>query len=299
MLSGVFLSLMTTDLHTLLASRPILLDGATGTMLAPGTPPDHSSVVNLHREYLLSGADIIKTHTFCAQYISHPDTAFETNQAAAHAARACADTFSTPARPRFVAGSVGPTSISLSANADATPILTKAYYHQIRGLIRGGADIILIETITDPLNAKAAISAFHTAADAEELQPHLMLSFTICGCDTRLSSGHTLRQALEIIAPTYNILSLGTNCSSRIEYDIQGLRYLSTAADTYRSICPNAGMPLTNGTYPVSPVEFAMDLCDVIHTGLAQIIGGCCGTTPAHIKALRNLMDGSGTPNIL
>ncbi len=281
---------MAYGLLSLLASRPVLLDGAIGTMLAPGLPPADCAIAGLHRSYLSSGADIITTHTFCAQHLSNPDITFEANLAAAEIARASADTFSSAARPRFVAGSVGPTAISLSADSDATDLLTNAYFRQICGLIRGGADIILIETITDPLNARAAIQAFHAASDAEERAPYLMLSFAICHSGCRLAGGHTLQQALDIIDLPQDILSVGVNCSSSPEYALEALQYLSTLPIKYRSICPNAGYPAPDGTYPLTPGQFATAMQDVAITGLAHILGGCCGTTPAHIKALHDLM---------
>lgn len=288
MLSGVFASIMAYGLPSLLTSRPVLLDGAIGTMLAPGLQPIDSSLANLHRNYLISGADIITTHTFSLQHLSNPDITFEANLAAADIARTSADAFSSATHPRFVAGSVGPTAISLSADSDATNALTHAYFRQICGLIRGGADIILIETITDPLNARAAIQAFYAAANAEERAPYLMLSFAICHSGCILAGGHTLQNALDIIDPPQDVLSVGVNCSSSPEYEFEALQYLSTLPVKYRSLCPNAGYPAPDGTYPLTPDQFSAAMQDAAHTGLAHILGGCCGTTPAHIKALHD-----------
>lgn len=307
------------------ASRILVLDGAMGTMIQrhklteadyrgerfkdwPSdvkgnndllvlTQPD--IIREIHGEYLEAGADIIETNTFNAQRISMADygmedLSHEINVAGARVAREAADawTAKTPEKPRFVAGSIGPTNRTASLSPDVNnpgyrnvtfDELAEAYAEQIRGLIEGGSDIILIETIFDTLNAKAAgFAALQVFEEIGEELP-VMLSGTITDMSGRNLSGQTPEAfwySLRHIKP----FSVGLNCSFGAEHLRPAVAEMSSVVDCYLSAYPNAGLPNAMGEYDETPHEMACKIEEWAQDGLLNIIGGCCGSTPDHIR---------------
>ncbi len=283
--------------HTLhIAAADAPLQRGNNDMLCL-TRPD--IVADVHKRYLQAGAHIISTNTFNAQRISLADYGCEhlvrdINLAAARLARTAAD---AAGGIHFVAGSVGPTSKSLSMSPDISDPalraitftqLAEAYAEQMQALIEGGVDALLIETIFDTLNAKAATYAAHEAMQAAGRQVPLMLSATISDKAGRLLSGQTLDAFVTSIAHA-RPLSIGLNCSFGAKEMVPHLRALRKAAegmDVHISIHPNAGLPNALGQYDETPELMVKHLQPVLSEGLASIIGGCCGTTDAHIRAL-------------
>ena len=253
------------------------------------TRPDVIS--DIHRRYLEAGADIITTNTFNAQRISQSDyhlqgSAREMNLAGARLARRCADEFSTAEKPRFVAGSVGPTNKTCSMSPDVSDParrdltwdeLFEAYTEQIGALVEGGVDAILIETIFDSLNAKVAINA------ALPFGLPIMLSVTISDAAGRTLSGQTLDAFLASVS-SYPIFSIGLNCSFGARQMKPYLKELGRRAPYYISAYPNAGLPNSMGLYDETPETMAPQIQEFIDEGLVNIVGGCCGTTPAFIE---------------
>ncbi|MDR2894396.1 MAG: homocysteine S-methyltransferase family protein [Alistipes sp.] len=364
----------TRNLRKALRERVLVLDGAMGTMIqrhnlteedfrgrnADGehhgasfadsavplagcndllvlTRPD--VIGSIHEAYLQSGADIISTNTFNANAISLADYGltdhvYQINRTAAELARAAADRFETPSRPRFVAGSMGPTNrtAALAANADDPAArdvtfseLADAYYEQARGLMDGGADLLLVETVFDTLNAKAALFAISrlneerasktsattpapnhnslcvaksAAAGAARMRPDhenipVMVSGTIAGASGRTLSGQTVEAFYTSLAP-YNPLSVGLNCAFGARQMLPWLERLSEEADAVGRGCfvsahPNAGLPNLSGGYDETPEMFAADVEEFLQRGLVGIVGGCCGTTPEHTRLLAAL----------
>jgi 5-methyltetrahydrofolate--homocysteine methyltransferase len=258
-------------------------------------------IAEIHKEYLEAGADIIETNTFNANRISQSDyqtedSAYEINFSAAKIAKAQADIFSkkNADKQRFVAGSVGPTNRTLSMSPDVNnpgyrnisfDELKDAYYEQIAGLIEGGADIILIETIFDTLNAKSAIYAVSEYFKKNNVVLPVMLSGTIIDKSGRTLSGQMLDAFLISVAHTPNLLSLGLNCSLGSEDMRQYIKEISEKVNIYTSLYPNAGLPNEFGEYDESPEYMAKYAQEYSKNGYVNIIGGCCGTTPEHIKA--------------
>ncbi|MBO7466139.1 MAG: methionine synthase [Bacteroidaceae bacterium] len=290
--------------------RVLLLDGATGTMIQQYgykgnndlLSVDHPEIVSdIHTRYLSAGADIIETCTFNSQRISMADYGCaerirEINLAAVAIARRCADAFtaSTPQRPRFVAGSVGPTGKTLSMSPDVSDPalrtisfdeLAEAYVEQMEALIEGGVDALLIETIFDTLNAKAALFAAQKAMASTGRKVPVILSVTISDNAGRTLSGQTLDAFLASIS-TYEVFSVGLNCSFGAEQMKPYLQELSSHAPYYISCYPNAGLPNELGTYDTTPEEWASLVSTYVEEGLVNIVGGCCGTTDAFIRAL-------------
>ena len=258
-------------------------------------------IQQIHTEYLEAGADIIETNTFNANRISladyhMEDLAFEINLTAAKLAREAADeaTRKLPDKPRFVAGILGPTNrtASLSPNVNdpgfrnvSFDALVVAYREAIHGLIKGGVDILLIETIFDTLNAKAAIFAIQSYFEEHGLRVPVMISGTITDASGRTLSGQTTEafwNSVRHIEP----LSIGLNCALGPKELRQYVQELSTLADTHVSAHPNAGLPNELGEYDESPERMAKELGEWAASGFLNIVGGCCGTTPAHIKAI-------------
>lgn len=318
---------MTQRLHTALSERILLLDGGFGTMMQQngftevdfrGTRfADHpqqlkgcndllvltqpAAVEAIHEKYLAAGADIITCNSFNANAISLRDYGLEAFAeeiacAAARIARRAADRFTerNPQKPRFVAGSVGPTNRTLSISADvedpaAREItfreLVAAYSEQIRGLMQGGADIILIETVFDTLNAKAALFA------VEEVGCRLpvMISGTLADKSGRTLSGQTVEAFCTSLthAP---LLSIGLNCAFGARDLLPYLERLAKVAPCRISAHPNAGLPNVMGGYDESPEMFAEVIRTYLERGLLNIVGGCCGTTPAHIFELQKIV---------
>jgi len=255
----------------------------------------------IHNAYFEAGADIVETNTFNAQSISQSDygleaIAHELNVAAAKLAREAADawTAKTPDKPRFVAGAIGPTNRTASLSPDVNnpgfrnvsfDELVEAYDTQARGLIEGGADIILIETIFDTLNAKAAGFAVEQVFDEMGVELPIMLSDTITDLSGRNLSGQTPEAfwySLKHLRP----FSVGLNCSFGAEQLRPSVDEIAHVADTLVSVYPNAGLPNEMGEYDETPGHMAGLLEEWARDGLINIVGGCCGTTPEHIRAI-------------
>jgi 5-methyltetrahydrofolate--homocysteine methyltransferase len=279
------------------ASHPHDLKGNSDVLVL--TRPD--VIGEIHREYLAAGADIIETNSFNAQAISQSDYAlepwcYEINLAAAKLARAAADeyTTNTPDQPRFVAGSIGPANRTLSISPDvnnpATRAITfdqlkNAYADQIRGLIDGGADLLLVETIFDTLNAKAALVALDEVREATGTTVPLLISVTITDRSGRTLSGQTLEafyRSVEHARPW----GIGLNCALGAREMRPHVVELARLANCWISCYPNAGLPNAFGQYDELPEETANLLREFAESGLVNILGGCCGTTPDHIAAL-------------
>ena len=323
----------TATLQQILSLRILLLDGAMGTMvqghkLDEATVRgarfrDHGHLVknnidllvltrpdlisSIHHAYLDAGADIIETNTFGSTAIAQADfgleaIVYEMNVEAARLAREAADAWTreTPARPRFVAGAIGPTNRTLSISPDvnnpayrATTFarVREAYREQARGLIDGGVDLLLLETVFDTLNAKAAIAGIHDEFDACGVELPLMISATIADRSGRTLSGQTL-DAFYVSIQHARPFSVGLNCAFGARQMRPHLAELSRLVDEYVSCHPNAGLPNAFGEYDEAPSETAALLRDFAVSGYADIIGGCCGTTPEHIRAIREAIDG-------
>jgi 5-methyltetrahydrofolate--homocysteine methyltransferase len=255
----------------------------------------------IHDAYLEAGADIIETNTFNAQSISQSDygledLAYEMNVAAAKIAREAAGAWTekTPDKPRFVAGAMGPTNRTASISPDvnnpgfrnvAFDELVEAYATQARGLIDGGVDAILIETIFDTLNAKAAGFAVEQVFDEKGVELPIMISDTITDLSGRNLSGQTpeaVWYSLKHLKP----FSVGLNCSFGAEQLRPSVDEIARVADAYVSVYPNAGLPNEMGGYDETPEHMAGLLEEWARDGLINIVGGCCGTTPDHIRAI-------------
>jgi 5-methyltetrahydrofolate--homocysteine methyltransferase len=262
------------------------------------TQPD--IIEGIHREYLDAGADILETNTFNAQAISMADyhmeaLAYEINVAAAGLAKkATADyTARNPDKPRFVAGAIGPMSKTLSLSPDVNnpgfravtfDEVTTAYYEQVRGLVDGGVDLLLIETIFDTLNAKAAIFAIKKYfRDSGKPELPIMISGTITDASGRTLSGQTL-EAFYVSVKHARPLSIGLNCALGASEMRAHIEELSQISSCYTSAYPNAGLPNTMGEYDELPEQTAHFIEEWAEKGFVNIVGGCCGTTPDHIK---------------
>jgi 5-methyltetrahydrofolate--homocysteine methyltransferase len=258
-------------------------------------------ISEIHNAYFEAGADIAETNTFNTQAISQADygledIAYELNVAAAKLARTAADawTAKTPKKPRFVAGAVGPTNrtASISPNVNnpgfrnvSFDTLVEAYATQTRGLIDGGADTILIETVFDTLNAKAAGYAVEQVFDELGVHLPIMISGTITDLSGRNLSGQT-PEAFWYSMQHLKPFSIGLNCSFGAEQLRPSVDEMARVADTLVSVYPNAGLPNEMGEYDESPEFMAGLLEEWAKDGLINIVGGCCGTTPDHIRAI-------------
>jgi len=309
------------------AERIVFFDGAMGTMIQHPAPPEddfcgarfkghHRDVKGdsdvlamtrpdlirqIHADYFEAGADIATTNTFNANAISQEDYdlqdyAREMNVAAAQVAREAANdwTARTPDRPRFVAGSMGPTNRTASISPDVNnpghrnvtfDELVEAYADQARGLIEGSADILMIETVFDTLNAKAAGFAILKVYDEVGFSLPLMVSDTITDLSGRNLSGQTV-EAFWYSMRHLKPFSIGLNCSFGADQLRPAVAELSSVADTLVSVHPNAGLPNEMGEYDESPAEMAGKLEEWAKAGFLNIVGGCCGTTPEHIRAI-------------
>ena len=259
------------------------------------TQPD--IIRNIHREYLAAGADIIETNTFNANRISMADYALEDrvreiNIAAANLAKEVAATYSD--KPRFVAGAMGPTNKTASISPDVNnpgyrevsfDDLVDIYTQQADALIEGGVDLLLIETVFDTLNCKAALFAVNTIKEERGLDIPLMVSGTITDASGRTLSGQTT-EAFYISIAHGNLFSVGLNCALGAEQMRPFLASLSDVAQCLVSCYPNAGLPNEFGEYDESPEAMAENLKDFCSSGFVNVVGGCCGTTPEHIKAI-------------
>lgn len=251
----------------------------------------------IHKAYLEAGADIIETNTFNATTVSQADyeleyAVYDINLCAARCARRAADAFSTPDRPRFVAGALGPTSKTTSLSPDVNnpgyraisfDELVTAYYQQVKGLVEGGVDILLVETIFDTLNAKAALFAIDSYCEEVGIQYPIMVSGTITDASGRTLSGQTI-EAFWVSVSHIDLLSVGLNCALGAKDMRPYLEALSKRADCLISCYPNAGLPNEFGEYDETPEEMACVIEDFAKSGLVNIVGGCCGSTPKHIR---------------
>ena len=265
------------------------------------TRPD--VIAEIHEKYLKAGADIIETNTFNATSVSQADYGMQThvremNLAGARLARKLADSYSTPEKPRFVAGSVGPTNKTCSMSPDVNDPafrsltftdLQQAYTEQMTALIEGGVDVLLIETIFDTLNAKAAIFAAEKAMKAMGKKVPLMLSVTVSDVGGRTLSGQTLDAFLASVSHA-DIFSVGLNCSFGAEQMKPFLRHLANHAPYYISVYPNAGLPNSLGQYDETPDHMASVIKTYLDEQLVNIVGGCCGTTDEYIAAYQPLV---------
>ena len=323
-----------STIQELVRERILVLDGALGTMIQkynlseedfrgarfvekPGQMKGNNDLLcltaphviqDIHRKYLEVGADIIETNTFNAQRISMADyhveeCCREINLAAAKLARELADEYTrkNPDKPRFVAGSVGPTNKTCSMSPDVNnpafrsitfDELAEAYQEQMEALLEGGVDAILIETIFDSLNGKAAVFAACEAMKKMEREVPLMLSITVSDTGGRTLSGQTLDAFLASVqhAP---IFSIGLNCSFGAKQLKPFLQQLAVRAPYYISAYPNAGLPNSLGEYDQTPEDMAKEVKEYIEEGLVNIIGGCCGTTEAYIAKYIPLVVGA------
>ncbi|MFA5683108.1 MAG: homocysteine S-methyltransferase family protein [Lysobacteraceae bacterium] len=269
------------------------------------TRPD--VIVAVHDAYLEAGADLIETNTFNATSLSQADYRLEhlvgeLNRSGAALARQCCDAMEakTPERPRFVVGVLGPTSRTASISPDVGDpgfrnvdfdTLRLAYREAIDGLIDGGADLLMVETIFDTLNAKAALYAIEEAFDARGGRLPVMVSGTITDASGRTLSGQTAEAFLASIAHS-RPLSVGLNCALGARDLRPHLATLAQIADCHVSAHPNAGLPNAFGEYDETADETAAMLREFAEAGLLNIVGGCCGTTPAHIRAIAEAVHG-------
>ena len=258
----------------------------------------------IHESYLEAGADIIETNTFNSTSISMADWnlqpwVYKINLEAAKIAKLAADRFSdrNPTRPRFVAGAMGPTNKTTSLSPDVNDPgfravtfddMVEAYKEQALGLVDGGVDILLVETIFDTLNAKAALYAINEVLSEKDLKIPVMVSGTITDASGRTLSGQTIEAFLYSLSHV-DLLSIGLNCALGAKEMRPYLEILSKKAPFFISVYPNAGLPNQFGEYDETPLQMASQIDDFLSNGFANIIGGCCGTTPEHIEYLSEL----------
>ena len=318
-------------LKAALADRILVLDGAAGTFIQDykldeagyrgrrfaGWSSDikgNNDILNLsapriitemHEAYLSAGADIIETNTFSSTTIAQADyamedLAYELNVEGAKLARAAADAASTEDQPRFVAGAIGPTNRTASISPDVNDPgrrntnfdeLAISYGEAARGLIEGGADTILIETIFDTLNSKAAIFAVKQLTQELGFEIPVMLSVTITDQSGRTLSGQTTEAFWNAVRHA-NPLSVGINCALGPDLMRPYVAEMARVANCFVSAYPNAGLPNAFGDYDETPAMMREHLEEWATSGLINIVGGCCGTTPAHIKAFAAAVDG-------
>ncbi len=319
------------QLYKALEERILILDGAMGTMiqrykleeedyrgdrfkdwksplkgnndLLSITRPD--IIEAIHREYLNAGADIIETNTFSATTIAMADYhmkefVMELNRKSAQIARMVCDEFTAanPEKPRFVAGSIGPTNKTASLSPDVNDPgfravtfddLKTAYKQQCEALLEGGADILLVETVFDTLNAKAALFAIDEIQEEKQIRIPVMVSGTITDASGRTLSGQTA-EAFLISVSHLDLLSVGFNCALGAKQLTPYLETLAGKTDFCISAYPNAGLPNAFGKYDESPEQMAEQILEYAEKNLVNIVGGCCGTTPDHIRALADLL---------
>jgi len=315
------------NIHELLKQRILIIDGAMGTMiqrhkleekdfrndsmkditkslkgnndLLSITRPE--IIKEIHRLYFEAGADIIETNTFSSTTIAQADyhteyLVYELNYQSAKIAREVADEFTkkTPDKPRFVAGSMGPTNKTASLSPDVNDPgfravtfdeLAVAFKQQAKALIDGGVDILLLETIIDTLNAKAALFAIEELFDEIGKTYPIMVSGTITDASGRTLSGQTT-EAFLISIQHVPLLSIGLNCALGAEALLPYLQVMAAKSHYFVHAYPNAGLPNEMGQYDQSPESMAAQVEEFCREGLVNIVGGCCGTTPEHIKAI-------------
>ncbi|MEW8095204.1 MAG: homocysteine S-methyltransferase family protein, partial [Candidatus Thiodiazotropha endolucinida] len=318
-------------IESLLKQRILILDGAMGTMIQrhkldeqdyrgerfADWPCDLKGnndllvlsqpaiIGSIHEAYLAAGADILETNSFGANRISMADyqmesLAYEMSEASARLAREAADKYSSPDKPRFVAGVLGPTNRTASISPDVNDAslrnitfdaLVEAYTEAARGLIAGGCDLLLIETVFDTLNAKAAVFACEQVFDEDAIRLPVMISGTITDQSGRTLSGQTTEAFYNSLRHAKPI-SIGLNCALGPDLLRQYVEEMSRIADTHVSAHPNAGLPNEFGEYDLDARQMADYLADWADAGFLNIVGGCCGTTPQHIQAIAETMVG-------
>ncbi|MCK6076806.1 methionine synthase [Paenibacillus silvae] len=301
------------SLHDALKQRILILDGAMGTMIQQVdltsedfggedldgcnemlvlTRPD--LIQRIHEDYLEAGADLIETNTFGATSVvlaeyDIQDRAREINLEAARIAKAAVDRFSTPESPRYVVGAMGPTTKTLSVTGGVTfQELVDSYFEQALALIEGGVDALLLETSQDTLNVKAGSIGIQQAFDQSGIKLPLMISGTIEPMGTTLAGQNI--ESFYISLEHLNPISVGLNCATGPEFMRDHIRSLSGMASVAVSCYPNAGLPDENGNYHESPDSLAQKIGAFAEQGWLNIAGGCCGTTPAHIRAMRDTL---------
>ncbi len=254
-------------------------------------------VEEIHSKYFAAGADMVETNTFNAQTVSMADYGMESlvrelNLAGARLARKAADAYTTPDKPRFVAGAIGPTNRTLSLSPDVNrpgyraisfDELATAYQEQTEALIEGGVDVLLVETIFDTLNAKACLFAIQDAFTATGKELPIMISGTITDASGRTLSGQTT-EAFLISMSHMPLLSIGLNCALGAKDLRPYLQTLSANTPFLISAYPNAGLPNAFGGYDETPHQMADAVEEYLDLGIVNILGGCCGTTPDHIR---------------
>lgn len=319
------------QLYKALGKRILILDGAMGTMiqrynfteedyrgerfkdwksplkgnndLLSLTQPE--AIEEIHRKYLLAGADIIETNTFSGTTIAMADyhmedLVYELNYESAKIAKKVCDEFTAqnPDKPRFVAGSIGPTNRTASLSPDVNDPgyraitfdeLRVAYKQQAEALLDGGSDILLVETIFDTLNAKAALFAIDEIREERNIKIPIMVSGTITDASGRTLSGQTA-DAFLISVSHMDLISVGFNCALGAKQLTPYLEILSNHTNFGISAYPNAGLPNAFGQYDETAEQMAEQIKEYVDKGLINIIGGCCGTTPDHIKAIADLV---------
>lgn len=315
-----------------LENRILILDGAMGTMLQgyKFTEEDFrgerfkdypsflkgnndllsltqpQAIAEIHRKFLEAGADIIETNTFSGTSIAMADygmenLVYELNFESAKIAKKIAEEFTqkTPKKPRFVAGSIGPTNKTASMSPDVNKPeyravtfeeLRKAYKEQVKALLDGGVDILLVETIFDTLNAKAALFAIEEVKEERQIEIPIMVSGTITDASGRTLSGQTV-EAFLISISHLPLLSVGFNCALGAEQLKPYLQNLADRTDFYVSAHPNAGLPNAFGEYDQSPEQMQKMVESYLKDGIVNIIGGCCGTTPDHIRKIADVSE--------
>lgn len=323
-------------IREVIKDRILVLDGAMGTMIQqynlqeedfrgvdfkemPGIMKGNNDMLNItkpeviediHRKYLGAGADIITTNTFSSQRISMEDYHLEAycremNLAGARLARKLADAYSTEEKPRFVAGSVGPTNKTCSMSPDVNNAalrtltydkLVEAYVEQMTALIEGGVDALLLETVFDTLNAKAGLYAAEIAMKSAKREVPLMLSVTVSDTAGRTLSGQTMEAFIASVSHV-DLFSIGLNCSFGASLLKPHLKVLASRAPFYISCHPNAGLPDSLGHYEQTPAMMQKEVGEFVAEGLVNIIGGCCGTTDEYIAAYQPLV-AQGKPHV-
>ncbi len=312
--------------------RILVLDGAMGTMIQQYnfTEEDYrgeqfkdfhvsvkgnndmlsltqpKAIKEIHKKYLAAGADIIETNTFSSTTIAMVDYemeefVYDLNYQSAKIAKEAAEKFTAknPLKPRFVAGSMGPTNRTASMSPDVNDPgfraitfddLRKAYKQQVEALIDGGVDILMVETVFDTLNAKAALFAIEEVKAERSIDIPIMVSGTITDASGRTLSGQTA-EAFLISISHIPLLSIGFNCALGASQLTPHLEVLAQKSELKISAHPNAGLPNAFGEYDETPEQMAAQIETYLEKNLVNIIGGCCGTTPAHIKAIADVVD--------
>ncbi|WP_431127519.1 homocysteine S-methyltransferase family protein [Flagellimonas flava] len=318
-------------IEDILQKRILVLDGAMGTMLQRYkfteedfrgerfkdwehplvgnndllslTQPE--AIAEVHAKYFEAGADIVETNTFSGTTIAMADyhmeeLVYELNYESARIAKKVADEFTAkePHKPRFVAGSIGPTNKTASMSPDVNDPgfraisfdeLRIAYKQQVEALLDGGADILLVETIFDTLNAKAALFAIEEVKEERNIHVPIMVSGTITDASGRTLSGQTA-EAFLISISHLPILSVGFNCALGANQLVPHLEVVSAKSEFAISAHPNAGLPNAFGEYDETPEQMAAQIKEYLEKSLVNIVGGCCGTTPEHIKEIADLV---------